>query len=280
MKSQSMMSCSNVKRLVRDCPLCDTPCNSSIHPHNRENWHLTTCRNCSFVYLRDPVDYEQLIDDYSFDKTYWAEKERRSKEEPIITMISSVIKITRRRLSKREKLKRRVTAYIPRGKIIDIGCGNGQAMLKWITREHEPWGIDISREHARLANAVFEAYGGKCLQADTLTGLTSLPGQSFNGIVMRSYLEHEINPKAVLLAANSALIPDGCVIIKVPNYASWNRKFRGNKWCGYRFPDHVNYFTPASLVSLVKECNFSVAKFNLLDRIPTSDNMWMVIQKN
>ena len=67
-------------------------------------------------------------------------------------------------------------------------------------------------------------------------------------------------------------------IIKVPNYNSINRRVRGNKWCGFRFPDHVNQFTPKTLLTMVSNANYEVVKFNFFDYLPTSDNMWMVIK--
>ena len=77
-------------------------------------------------------------------------------------------------------------------------------------------------------------------------------------------------------AAQGVIAPDGVLIIKVPNYGSVNRRVFGRRWCGFRFPDHMNYFTPESLVRLCAECGLGVRAFSWLDRLPTSDNMWLV----
>ena len=68
------------------------------------------------------------------------------------------------------------------------------------------------------------------------------------------------------------------LIVKVPNFASWNRRLRGDAWCGFRFPDHVNYFTPETLTLLLRETGFRVARFGVFDRLPTSDTMWLVAE--
>ena len=96
---------------------------------------------------------------------------------------------------------------------------------------------------------------------------------------MRSFLEHEREPLVLLGSAWSALRPGGAAIIKVPNYASFNRKLMGNRWCGFRFPGHVNYFTPESLRAMVESVGFQVEKFSLTDHFYLSDNMWMVVRK-
>ena len=59
-------------------------------------------------------------------------------------------------------------------------------------------------------------------------------------------------------------------------YSSLNRKFRGDNWCGFRYPDHVNQFTPKTLSEMVVSTGYQIIKFNFLDKQPTSDNMWMV----
>jgi hypothetical protein len=98
----------------------------------------------------------------------------------------------------------------------------------------------------------------------------------FDGMVMSSYLEHEPAPRPLLEAARRTMRPGAALIVKVPNFASWNRAARGPRWCGFRFPDHVNYFTPALLVRLLKDCGFDIRRFGPLDHIPTSDNMWLI----
>lgn len=88
-----------------------------------------------------------------------------------------------------------------------------------------------------------------------------------------------MNPKPVLGELHRVLKPGGVAIIKVPNYGSINRRVMGAKWCGFRFPDHLNYFTPASLTAMVRDCGYRVRRFGILDRMPTSDNMWMIAEK-
>ena len=101
----------------------------------------------------------------------------------------------------------------------------------------------------------------------------------FSGIIMRSFLEHDIHPRPILEENSRTLKRGGIIVIKVPNYGSWNRALLGDNWCGMRFPDHVNYFTPTTLSRMVRETGLKVHKFGLLDRLPTSDNMWMIAVK-
>ena len=69
------------------------------------------------------------------------------------------------------------------------------------------------------------------------------------------------------------------MIVKVPNYASFNRRIRGRRWCGYRFPEHVNYFTPDTLTAMLEQCGFAIERCNLSDRFPLNDNLWVIARK-
>ena len=80
-----------------------------------------------------------------------------------------------------------------------------------------------------------------------MEGLKSFAAGFFTAATLRSYLEHELHPRAVLTELHRTLAPGGVALVKVPNYASLNRRVTGRKWCGFRYPDHLNYFTPASL---------------------------------
>ena len=68
----------------------------------------------------------------------------------------------------------------------------------------------------------------------------------------------------------------GLVVVKAPNYAALNRRVMGAGWCGFRFPDHVNYFTPKSLAEMGARAGFKTVQ-RFVDRLPTSDNMWAVL---
>jgi predicted SAM-dependent methyltransferase len=117
------------------------------------------------------------------------------------------------------------------------------------------------------------------LQASAIEGLKRLGDMKFDCIIMCSFLEHEISPKPLLRLCHECLAAAGCIIIKVPNYASWNRKIRRNRWCGFRYPDHVNYFTPSTLKKMLEDTGFKIIRMNFFDRIPTSDSLWAVAAK-
>jgi predicted SAM-dependent methyltransferase len=79
---------------------------------------------------------------------------------------------------------------------------------------------------------------------------------------MSSYLEHEVEMTRVLEGVFRTLKSGGQAFIRVPNYGSLNRRVMGRKWCGFRYPDHVNYFTLASLRKVAAKAGFDTKLVN------------------
>ena len=65
-------------------------------------------------------------------------------------------------------------------------------------------------------------------------------------------------------------------VVKVPNYGSLNRIVTGQRWCGFRYPDHLNYFSPDTFRVLANRAGFETS-FGLTGCLPTSENMWALL---
>jgi 2-polyprenyl-3-methyl-5-hydroxy-6-metoxy-1,4-benzoquinol methylase len=170
-------------------------------------------------------------------------------------------------------------------RFLDVGCGDGKKTVlipEALHRRGEPLvrpvGIEVSKVQAMEAQERFATYGGECIKAPALEGMAQIGDGTINLIVLLSFLEHEMQPVELLRACAAKLAPGGRIIIKVPNFACWNRRVRQAKWCGFRYPDHVNYFTPATLESALQRAGLQRRPRGWLDQMPTSDNMWMIAE--
>ncbi len=230
------------------------------------------------VYLENPVEYSALAAAMAWEKTYAAEAEARRRRNPLLYRVARSPKAVWQRLLRRDKLVRWARRYFAPGPVLDIGCAGGHTLDR-LPRQFVPYGIEISAELSRVAQQRFAPRGGRVVQGDALSALRQFDAGFFAGTIMTSFLEHEPEPRAVLAAAARVMRADSCLIVKAPNLASWNRTLRGARWCGFRFPDHVNYFTPLLLRRLVTGSGFRVMRFGLFDRFPTSDNMWLVVRR-
>lgn len=263
--------------VARACPLCGRD-NGDVTPdrNSRDIWHLKHCRDCAFVYIDKAPDYAALFTTMAWERTSKAEERHRAEIRPISYRASKLTR-ARMRILPRKKIHLMVAAHAVPGNVIDLGCGTGGAMEE-LGREFTPYGVEISAEAAKAANQRFSGRGGHAINAPSIEGLKSFADGFFTAATLRSYLEHEMNPAGVLKALHRTLAPGGIAIIKVPNYACWNRAVMGARWCGFRFPDHLNYFTPQSLSAMAEQCGYSV-RFGWTYKLPTSDNMYALLSK-
>ena len=175
----------------------------------------------------------------------------------------------------RDKKELRYICRFTEGRnILDVGCASGHILAK-LPEGMVPFGIEPSPSLQQQADASFRARGGYCIHNISHLGFRDLPDDvTFDLVLMRSFLEHDVMAEETLRACHAKLAPNGKVLIKVPNFSCWNSKLRGSNWPGIRNPDHVNYFTPDSLSRLLEKCGYSRCHIPLIWRMPTSDNIW------
>ncbi|MCC6502971.1 MAG: class I SAM-dependent methyltransferase [Deltaproteobacteria bacterium] len=265
--------------LHRVCPLCGT--DNKVRPgskYSKGEWKIKECKNCSFVYLENPPPYAELEENFAWEKTFAEETAFRRKRNPLLYWISTKNKEFKGKYLKRNKLRDLLKTLSIRGSVLEVGCAGGH-ILKSLGEGCVPFGIEISRQLARAAVKEIAGRGGEIINASSLDGLARFEEGRFDCVIMSAFLEHEVHPKEVLKEARRVLKPGGRLIIKVPNFGCLNRRVTGKNWCGFRYPDHVNYFTPSSLSAVLKGAGFSIEKFSFFDRLPTSDNMWLVASR-
>ena len=261
----------------RDCPLCgrdndDMPESRYSHPP----WAIKACRGCGFVYIDRAPHHRVQFDTMAWERTTKIEERRRAELRPISYKASKRTRF-RKSLLPRKTMLGYIAGRIAGGNVLDLGCGEGAPMANF-PPSFTPFGVEISANAAASAHRAFSARGGYVINQACVEALRQFPEGFFAAASLRSYLEHEADPLPVLENLHRVLMPGGFAIVKVPNYGSLNRVVMGRRWCGFRYPDHLNYFTPETLSVMAAKAGFR-ARFGLTGRLPTSDNMWGVLTK-
>tara|TARA_R110002110_G_scaffold86152_19_gene224872 strand:- start:44 stop:838 length:795 start_codon:yes stop_codon:yes gene_type:complete len=255
---------------LRDCPACGCDTATALPAYSPDLWQVATCTNCDLTYLRNPPAYEALEEDYAWEKTY-VEKKAASRGStvlsPFIRQVRSTFGMTRDKTNSFRK-------WFNDGHVLDIGCGTGNRIKPPMT----PYGIELSNALHAQSDAVMRAAGGYCQHGAGAEAIWEFDEGQFDGIIMFSYLEHETDVMGVLRGAHRALKDTGGLYIRVPNYGSLNRKVIGPKWCGFRYPDHVNYFTLATLTETVRRAGFTTQLVNTITH-PVDDNTSVLLRK-
>lgn len=255
----------------RPCPGCETTDHTPWALYSQNEWEVVRCKACDMTYLRNPVEYEALEEDFAWEKTY-EEKRSGGGSTPLSGFVRKLRAAT---VGLHRDKQAAFRKWFNDGHVLDIGCGTGDRIRPPMT----PYGIELSNVLHAKSDALMREWGGYCQHGAGAEAIWEFNEGQFDGIVMFSYLEHETEALTVLKGAHRALKPDGGVFIRVPNFGSLNRRIVGKKWCGFRYPDHVNYFTLKTLRALAKRAGFEttlINKFNL----PLDDNISVLLRKS
>ena len=277
-----------------NCPILGRETEFDRTNYGNDLWSIVRCQETGFVFLENPPDYSRLETEFAWERTSREERHRRNASDPVMATVSTIAKRAKAFLfPSRNKiasiayclLHARTQSQAPRS-VLDVGCAEGGLLLDLYNRCAQaginmvPLGIEVSRELALEARENTASIGGRIAFANALAGVGEFETGSIHLAVMCSFLEHECRPLPLLKRLHRVLTPGGQIVLKVPNFSSWNRKVRGKKWSGFRFPDHVNYFTPQTLKRLAHESGFRVSRQRFLDKFPLSDNMYAVLRKD
>lgn len=275
-------------------PITNTETKTRLSKYSKDEWQLVECLETGIVYLENPPATSQLADEFAWEKTYAIEKKLRKEREPILSFVSGLVEMVRRRVNRRKRvvalsidlLRKQHRKHGQDLKMLDVGCGYGDKsewILEQIRNKYEigivPCGLEISNELYREASKVFQGYGGNVIHGSAIEAIEEVPDSSMDLILICSFLEHEVNPLELLVKCREKLNESGYVVIKVPNYNCLNRIVRQGRWCGFRYPDHVNYFTPKTLRLIVERSGMEVARMSFFDRFPTNDNMYVIAKR-
>ena len=124
-------------------------------------------------------------------------------------------------------------ATLPKGKLLDVGCGSGHMLKLAQQLGWEVTGIEIDPK----AVAVARAQGLNVVQGDYRKLESFLNG--FDCIVCSHVLEHIHNPIELLKLLENAINKNGVLLLSAPNAKSHMRKYFGENWRGLEAPRHV-----------------------------------------
>lgn len=273
------------------CPILGRPTPVEKTHFSHQSWTIVRCLETGFLFLPNPPSYHEVSTEFAWEKRYVEEQQRRNQQAPRLASLSKLVKRIKHRLgSKRGHFfslaKRAIHTHAPDQPLhfLDIGCGWGNLNVELYNRFARrgrtviPYGIELSPELANISGGEFAQRGGHVVFANALEGIEQFEPQSMDLVLLCSFLEHEPQPLELLQRLARLLKPGAAILLKVPNFDCWNRRLRDSHWCGFRFPDHVNYFTPPTLRLLAEQAGYRMTQ-GLWDRSPLSDNMYAVLTR-
>lgn len=252
------------------CPLCtrrDEETFLVVQPEGEaESFTLVRCRRCQLVYMNPRPDEQSIGQFYPADYEWYHPPQRRlSWRKRTIQQLRRLVMADRYGTqpglkNQREKVLAKLAGpwlrpdpdaltslpFQGEGRLLDFGCGSGWYLQQMRELGWNVVGMDFN---AQTVRQVRERFG-----IPALTGTLPHPEvkpASFDVVTMGAVLEHVHRPHEVIEAAAQALKPGGCLVVSVPNIASWGYRYFGLDWWGLQIPHHLLHFTPATLRRLL-----------------------------
>lgn len=142
-----------------------------------------------------------------------------------------------------------------RGRLIDVGCGNGEFLARMRQLGWDVVGVEPDPRAARIGS---EAYGLP-IYSVTLEEAGFCP-ESFDAVTMSHVIEHLKDPASTLKAAKSLLRKNGRLVIHTPNASSLGHRWFRDNWRGLEPPRHLFLFNPQALAKIVETAGFHVSE--------------------
>jgi len=154
-------------------------------------------------------------------------------------------------------------------RVLDIGCGAGSVSVHIVNEGNEVYGLDISQEAVRRAQA-------KGLKAQIYDISKELPFESrfFNCVLALDILEHLFDPLGCLKEVHRVLKPEGYAIIVLPLHFNIRERLRilfgkgiidsksiSLDSAGVLKPwtfDHIRFFTLREAKEIFREAGFRI----------------------
>jgi len=286
---------------VDRCPACGGRPRSLLHSGLTDRsylcapgmWQLYRCTTCSAAYLDPRPDartvhlafatfYDGIgppsADEHESGRWHRLRRALRNgylasrygyRVEPCARLGRALVPLLPRRREAIDELVRHLPSPGNRGRLLDVGCGEGDFLVAMTALGWEAEGLEPSEAAVGTARR-----RGTSVTCGTLPE-TPLPSESFEAVTFRLVLEYLREPLAGLSACRDALKPGGVLWIASPSLESEAHRVFGRDWIFLETPRHAVLFTPSALEHLVTRTGFDV-----LEVRPSRQAQWSFRMSN
>jgi 2-polyprenyl-3-methyl-5-hydroxy-6-metoxy-1,4-benzoquinol methylase len=238
-----------------NCPICKSENHTQfistramMHKPNEERYYFNKCKNCKSVFLRNPVEEDEIKGYYTENYLPYRGAEAWDKFRAFVESHDNKLD------KKRVKFISRLLKNKQTIRILDVGCGH-PSFLNIVQQKMNAdcTGIDFSGEGWKN-----EEYLSLDLIKSSFKDFK--PSESFDVITMWHYLEHDYNLQQTAEKLYDLLNPGGKLVIEVPDYKSVTAKRQKEFWQGWHSPRHLTLFSAEGFRTLFSKHKWKIRK--------------------
>lgn len=216
------------------------------HTVSKEKFTIVECNSCR-LWQTFPLPDEENIQRYYLSQDYISHSDKKD------TFFDKLYHLVRKyTIVQKTNL---VKKYVPRGTILDFGCGTGYFLENCKKENFNVLGLEVND----TARGISESKGIKVFQ--NINELSDF-NNKVDIITLWHVFEHLYNPKFYLKYFYDLLKDNGFLLLALPNRNSYDAKYYKELWAGYDVPRHVFHFTSQDINNITKE------QFNVLGIYP------------
>lgn len=213
---------------------------------SKEDFTISNCKSCGFKFTNPrPADME--LGRYYQSEDYVS---HTNTKKGIVNRLYHVVR--NYTLGKKLAL---VSGFVPRGTIIDYGCGTGMFLSVCKNAGWDAYGLEPDSGARNIA-----ANQGLNVAEDKSALSSEVPDQAARAITLWHVLEHVTDMDETLSFFQRKLAAEGVLIIAVPNYTSYDAQYYKEFWAAYDVPRHLHHFSKSTIEQLLKPYGFKLVQ--------------------
>lgn len=148
-----------------------------------------------------------------------------------------------------------------RGRLLDVGCGNGQFLAAMRTLGWDVYGVDIDEAGVKVAQERF----GIPVHLGSVEA-SGFPDAAFDAVTLHHVIEHVPDPVGTLRECGRVLRPGGRLVVVTPNVNSLAHRLLRKWWLGLDVPRHFYLFSPRTLRRAAESAGLSIGSLSTTAR--------------
>jgi len=215
-----------------------------------ETYDYHRCSHCGLIYQHPLPSNEEIAQFYPDSYSIYQQPGKTSYSRRMLQTLKNTMGYhhlevpEHRRLFaslRRAKPIDNIIPFVPGGAVLDIGCGNGEHLLRLRAIGWRCQGVEFNEK----AVAICRQHGLDVHHGDIESA--GFSSESFDFVTANHLIEHVPDPHALMDEIARVTKPGGAVLIRTPNSQSIGRRWFGNYWFANEVPRHLMLYSAQNL---------------------------------